>query len=87
MRQRSNAYMAQKKNDTGEEFMRAIGIEAGIDPAVGGGGADEISRRRMLTAAMILVIITISTFGTNVRGKPLDAMQGQGVRTAARRRI
>jgi putative MFS transporter len=27
----------------------------------------------LITSAMILVIITIATFGLNVRGKPLDA--------------
>jgi hypothetical protein len=27
----------------------------------------------LLTAAMVIVIITIATFGPNVRGKPLDA--------------
>jgi len=38
MRQRSNAYLARKKNDTGEESMRAIGIEAGIDLASAAAG-------------------------------------------------
>jgi putative MFS transporter len=43
-RQRCNASRAQK-NDTEEEFMSAIGVEAGIDLAASGGRTDEISRR------------------------------------------
>jgi putative MFS transporter len=27
----------------------------------------------LITSAMVLVIITLATFGPNVRGKPLDA--------------
>jgi hypothetical protein len=28
----------------------------------------------LITAAMVIVIITIATFGPNVRGRPLDAL-------------
>src|ERR1700736_4014170 len=42
--QRCNASRA-RKNDTGEDIMSAVGIDAGLDIAASGGGADEISRR------------------------------------------